>query len=47
MLENVDRIMGRMQQIEARLDSVPIDSAAFQGFMGNQATDGVKVVFGV
>ena len=37
MLENVDRIMSRMQQIEARLDAVPVDSGAFQALMGNQA----------
>lgn len=37
LLENVDRIMSRMQQIEARLDSVPVDSGAFQALMGNQA----------
>jgi predicted double-glycine peptidase len=35
MLENVDRIMSRMQQLENRLDAGPsIDSSAFQQFMG-------------
>lgn len=35
MLENVDRIMSRMQQLENRLDSGPmVDSSAFQQFLG-------------
>ena len=37
MLENVDRIMSRMQQLETRLDQgPPIDSQAFQQVMGEQ-----------
>lgn len=36
MLENVDRITSRMQQLETQLNSGPmVDSAAFQQFMGD------------
>lgn len=38
MLENVDRIMSRMQQLENRFDAGPsIDSDAFKHLMGEQA----------
>ncbi|MBI3925003.1 MAG: hypothetical protein HY319_05640 [Armatimonadetes bacterium] len=33
MLENVDQVMNRMRQIEARMESNPVDSAAFQQMM--------------
>ncbi len=36
MLENVDRIMGRMRQIEARMSSNPVNSEAFQRFMADE-----------
>lgn len=39
MLENVDRIMGRMRQIEARMDSNPVDSAAFQHMMSGATAE--------
>lgn len=41
MLENVDRIMSRMQQLENRFESGPaIDSDAFNHFMGEQRKPG-------
>lgn len=43
MLENVDRIMNRMQQLETRLDAGPqVDSQAFQQFMGVQPEAAAK-----
>jgi len=43
MLENVDRITSRMQQLETQLNSGPmVDSAAFNQFMGEQAKPAAK-----
>ena len=43
MLENVDRITSRMQQLETQLNGGPmVDSAAFNQFMGEQAKPAAK-----
>jgi predicted double-glycine peptidase len=43
MLENVDRITSRMQQLEVQLNSGPrVDSAAFQQFMGETPKPAAK-----
>jgi len=43
MLENVDRITSRMQQLETQLSSGPmVDSDAFNQFMGEQAKPAAK-----